>query len=86
MRSGLRRSKRKQNKKELKYRVSQFHQIIDALEEVAERLYEDNPDIKEVTEQWVKEKGEIEMGRELDNMEVMVIASRVWHMIEKEEE
>jgi hypothetical protein len=82
MRSGFRRSKRAAKKKELKYRVNQFHQIIDALEEVADILYEDNPQLESVTEQWVAENAPAVMGRELDSMETIVVASRLWHKLD----
>lgn len=76
---------RDHKKKASKKHLFEFNKIIEALEETAEILMEDNPDLTEVTEQWVKENAPEVLGRELDSMEVIVVASRMWHLMESNE-
>ena len=45
-----------------------------------------NPELEEVSEEWVKENAPAVMGRELDSMEVIVVASRMWHLMDKDDE
>jgi len=82
MKSGYRSSIRKKNKHELKYRTKEFYSIIAKLEDVARELYNKNSELEEVTEQWVIDNAPEVLGREPDSMEVMVIASRMWHLMD----
>jgi len=50
--------------------------ILQQLEETAIKLYADYPE-EEYTEEFVEEKGKEYMGRDLDNIEKLVILSKL---------
>lgn len=76
---GYRASVRKMNNRKLKSHMAEFYNILSQLEDLAEELNTKYPN-QEVTEKWIKEIAPKEFGRELDSMETIVIASKMWEM------
>ena len=82
MKSGFKRSVRDKKKRLIKSHVREYYEILEKLEDTAWDLYRELIKDKEVeiTEQWVKENAPAYIGRELDHLEVMIVASKIWEL------
>lgn len=84
MKSGYRKSLQKSNKQKVKYHTAEFYKILADLENIGWKMYQEYPE-QEITEEWVKQTASEYLGRELDNMEAVVVASKIWDLQTKNE-
>jgi hypothetical protein len=79
MKSGYRKSIQSANKKKVKKHLKEFYAIMYDLEEAATEMYTDFPN-QVVTEEWMKEIAPEYMDREIDNIEAIVMCSKIWEL------